>query len=170
MTFDAPPPSGPDSSVDSEAYGAVSVCSLGGAERFLVWALRWDSSLHEDPAFANECLQESFERAGMADVLPVFRTFVSAVHGSRSPCSAASRLGCWKVNAFEETTLHAVACLQEGHFGESWRALSSLAPGKGAASAMLALGEVAEALARIGGRIRRWPAISGRMIGGELDA
>lgn len=170
MTFDASRPSGPDSSIDSKACGGVSVCSLGGAERFLVWALRWESSLHEDPAFASECLQESFERAGMADVLPVFRTFVSAVHGSRAPCSPASRLGCWKVNAFEVTTLHAVACLQEGHFGESWRALSSLAPAKGAAGAMLALGEVAEALARVGGRIRRWPAISRQMPGGDLDA
>ena len=79
-------------------------------------------------------------------------------------------MGCWKVNAFEVTTLHAVACLQEGHFGESWRALSSLAPAKGAAGAMLALGEVAEALARVGGRIRRWPAISRQMPGGDLDA
>jgi hypothetical protein len=35
---------------------------------------------------------------------------------------------------------------------------------------MLALGEVAEALLRIGGRIRRWPAISRRMLGGNLDA
>jgi hypothetical protein len=170
MTFDASRPSGQDSSIESEVCGEVSVCSLGGAERFLVWALRWESSVHEDPAFANECLRESFERAGVADVLPVFRTFVSAVHGSRAPCSPASRLGCWKVNAFEATTLHAVACLQEGHFGESWRALSSLAPTRGAASAMVALGEVAEALARIGGRIRRWPALSRRMPGVDLDA
>lgn len=163
MTFDASRPSGPDSSMDSEVCGGVSVCSLGGAERFLVWALRWESSLHEDPAFANECLQESFERAEMADVLPVFRAFVSAVHGSRAPCSPAARLGCWKVNTFEATTLHAVACLQEGHFGESWRALGTMAPAKGAAGAMLALGEVAEALSRIGGSIRRWPVISRSM-------
>jgi hypothetical protein len=160
MTFDATHPSGTDFLNDSAAYDGLSVCSLGGAERFLVWALRWESSLHDDPAFARECLQESFERAGMADALPVFSMFVSAVHGERSPCSAASRLGCWKINGFEATTLHAVACLQEGHFGESWRALSSLTPTKGAAVAMLALGEVAEALQRVGGRIRRWPGIS----------
>jgi hypothetical protein len=162
MTFDASPGSGQNSPVNSEACGGVSVCSLGGAERFVVWALRWESSLHEDPAFARECLHESFERAGMADVLPAFRKFVSGVHGERSPRSAASRLGCWKVNEFEATTLHAVACLQEGHFGESWRALSSLAPMKGAAVAMLALGEVAEALLHIGGHIRRWPDIARR--------
>jgi hypothetical protein len=35
---------------------------------------------------------------------------------------------------------------------------------------MLALGEVAEALLRIGGRIRRWPAISSRMLPGDLGA
>jgi hypothetical protein len=160
MTFDASLSWGQDSPSESTACGSVSVCSLGGAERFLVWALRWESSLHDDAAFARECLQESFERADMVDVLPVFRGFVDAVHERRVPCAPASRLGCWKVNAFEATTLHAVACLQEGHFGESWRALSSLAPTKGAAVAMLALGEVAEALSRSGGRIRRWPEIA----------
>jgi hypothetical protein len=100
----------------------------------------------------------------MAEVLPVFRSFVSAVHGPRATRPAASRLGCWKVNAFEATTLHAVACLQEGHFGESWRALSGLAPTTGAAGAMLALGEVAEAMLRSGGRIRRWPEIASRTV------
>jgi hypothetical protein len=34
------------------------------------------------------------------------------------------------------------------------------APTKGAAGAVLALGEVAEALLSIGGSIRRWPEIS----------
>lgn len=164
MTFDASQQSWQGSSIESLGCGGVSVCSLGGAERFLVWALRWESSQHEDAVFARECLQESFERAGMSDVLPVFCGFVAAVHERRAPCAPASRLGCWKVNAFEATTLHAVACLQEGHFGESWRALSSLAPTKGAAVAMLALGEVAEALSRIGGRIRRWPEIMCRTI------
>jgi hypothetical protein len=164
MTFDPSPRSGPDSHIDSEACGGVSVCSLGGAERFVVWAVRWESSLHEDAAFARECLHESFARAGMADVLPVFRSFVRAVHGARAARAPASRLGCWKVNAFEATTLHAVACLQAGHFGESWRALSSLAPTTGAAGAMLALGEVAEALLRSGGRIRRWPEIASRTV------
>lgn len=164
MTFDASLGQGQDSDFESTACGSVSVCSLGGAERFLVWALRWESSLHEETAFARECLQESFERAGMLDVLPVFRSFVDAVHEHRAMRAPASRLGCWKVNAFEATTLHAVACLQEGHFGESWRALSSLAPTKGASVAMLALGEVAEALSRSGGRIRRWPEIAGRTL------
>jgi hypothetical protein len=157
MTFDA---AAPQWRPDLPACAGVSVCALTGAERFLVWALRWESSLHEDPEFARECLQESFERAGMIEVLPVFRTFVRAVHGSRAPCAPASRLGCWKVNAFEATTLHAVACLQDGHFGESWRALSGLAPTRGAAGAMLALGEVAESLSRIGGRIRRWTELA----------
>lgn len=163
MTFDASLALDRNSTFESTACGAVSVCSLGGAERFLVWALRWESSLHDEAEFARECLHESFERAGMADVLPVFRNFVRAVHGARAAHAPASRLGCWKVNTFEATTLHAVACLQEGHFGESWRALSGLAPTAGAAGAMLALGEVAEALLRIGGRIRRWPEIVHRV-------
>lgn len=163
MTFEASPPSGPESPAFSAACDAVSVCSLGGAERFLVWALRWESSLHEDASFASECLEESFERAGLADVLPVFRSYVRTVHGARAACAPAARLGCWTINAFEATTLHAVACLQEGGFGASWRALSQLAPTKGAAGAMLALGEVAEALARNGGRIRRWSEIAARV-------
>jgi hypothetical protein len=148
--------------MESEACDGLSVCSLGGAERFLVWALRWEASLHEDAVFARECLQESFERAGMLDVLPVFRVYVTAVHGSPSHCPPALRLGCWKVNPLEATTLHAVACLQEGQFGEAWRAISSLAPPRGAAGAMLALGELADALSREGGRIRCWRDIARR--------
>ena len=160
MTFDAAPPSGPFFTAKSKACDEVSVCSLGGAERFLVWALRWEASLHEDSAFARECLLESFERAGIIDVLPVFRGYVAAVHGAPSPCAPALRLGCWKVNALEACTLNAVACLQAGQFGEAWRAVSSLTPPRGAAGAMLALGEVADALSREGGRIRRWQEIA----------
>lgn len=163
MTFDASRPSGPFSPFESVTCDGVSVCSLGGAERFLVWALRWEASLHDDPAFARECLQESFERAGLLHVLPVFRSYVAAVHGLPSPCAPAARLGCWKVNDFEAATLHAVACLQDGLFGEAWRQVSRLAAAnRGATGAMLALGEVAEALLREGGRIRRWPELAGR--------
>jgi hypothetical protein len=160
MTFDAAPPSGQFLQSRSKACDDVSVCSLGGAERFLVWALRWEASLHDDSAFARECLRESFERAGIIDVLPVFRGYVAAVHGVPSPCEPTLRLGCWKVNALEARTLNAVACLQAGQFGEAWRDVSSLAPARGAAGAMLALGEVADALSREGGRMRRWQDIA----------
>lgn len=162
MTFDAAPPSGQYFGYESNTCVDVSVCSLGGAERFLVWALRWEASMHDDSAFARECLRESFERAGIIDVLPVFRSYVAAVHGAPSPCAPALRLGCWKVNALEARTLNAVACLQAGRFGEAWRAVTSLASPRGAAGAMLALGEMADALSREGGRIRRWQDIASR--------
>jgi hypothetical protein len=162
MTFDATRPTGSFYIMESEACDGLSVCSLGGAERFLVWSLRWEASLHEDLAFARECLEESFERAGLLDVLPVFRAYVTAVHGAPAHCPPALRLGCWKVNPLEVTTLHAAACLQDGQFGEAWRAISSLGPPRGAAGAMLALGELADALSRQGGRIRRWHDIARR--------
>jgi hypothetical protein len=161
MTFDATPPApqgpGPRGCAD------LSVCELTGTERFLVWAVRWECSLHDDSEFASDCLQESFERAGLGSVLPVFRNYISVVHGRRSPCSPASRLGCWRVNAVEANTLHALACLQAGRFGEAWRTLSGLCSRTGAARAMLALGEVAEELMAVGGSVRPWSDVTARL-------
>ncbi len=160
MTFDASPPEGSASLDTLKACEGLSVCDLTGAERFLVWAIRWESSMHDDPDFAHDCLQESFERAGLGSLVPVFRGYVAIVHGEPRPASPASRMGCWRINAMEATTLHAIACLQAGLFGDAWRAVSSLSSRTGATRALLALGELAEELSNIGGRIRPWPALN----------
>lgn len=161
MTFDAAGSPGPSPLGDLKGCGTVSVCDLNGAERFLVWAVRWQASQHDDTEFAAECLQETFERAGLGHLLPVFRGYVGIVHGAPSPCAPATRLGCWRVNAVEANTLHAVACLQSGRFGEAWQTLGSLCSRAGPARAMLALGEVAEALLATGGRVRPWQGYAG---------
>ena len=156
MTFDASP-SGPGSlPLALDRCAQVSVCDLNGAERFLVWAVRWAASLHDDEDFAAMCLRDSFDRAGLGAVLTVFRQYVSTVHGAPSPCPPSARLGCWRINPVEAHTLHAVACLQTDRFGEAWRTLSSLCSRTGGARAMLALGEIADALTAQGARIRRW--------------
>lgn len=160
MTFDASPSLGP---VRFDApYGCegLSVCDLTGAERFLVWAIRWESALHDDPDFARDCLQESFERASLGPLVPVFRGYVAIVHGAPLPASPASRMGCWRINNVEAMTLHAIACLQAGLFGDAWRAVSSLCSRTGATRALLALGELAEEITNIGGHIRRWPGLT----------
>jgi hypothetical protein len=156
MTFDATP-SGDDSApLALEACSDVSVCDLGGVERFLVWSVRWAASLHDDAGFAAMCLQDSFERAGLGAVLPVFRRYVAAVHGAPAPCPPSTRLGCWRVNRIEAHTLHALACLQADRFGDAWHALASICTRLEAARAMLALGEVADALTSMGARVRPW--------------
>jgi len=81
MTFDASPALGPASLDQLTGGEGLSVCDLSGAERFVVWALRWESSVHDDPDFAHDCLQESFERAGLGSLVPVFRGYVAIVHG-----------------------------------------------------------------------------------------
>jgi len=156
MTFDATPRSDPSPLVDLDNCDRITVCDLNGAERFFVWAIRWASSLHDDAEFAASCLQESFERAGLGNVLPVFRTYVANVHGAPVPCVPAARLGCWRVNAVEAHSLHALACLQAGRFGDAWRTLSRMCSRFEAARAMLSLGEIADALNGVGGRIRPW--------------
>jgi hypothetical protein len=161
MTFDASPPPGPVSLSKLSGNEGLSVCDLTGAERFVVWSIRWESSLHDDPEFASDCLQESFARAGLGTLTPVFRSYVAIVHGAPLPASPASRMGCWRINTLEATTLHAIACLQAGLFGDAWRAVSSLCSRAGSARALLALGELAEELASIGGHIRPWPGLSG---------
>lgn len=161
MTFDASPPPGPASLSSLTGCEGLSVCDLTGAERFVVWAIRWESSLHDDPNFALDCLQESFDRAGLGTLIPVFRSYVAIVHGAPLPASPASRMGCWRINSMEATTLHAIACLQAGLFGDAWRAVSSLCSRTGSARALLALGELAEELTSIGGHIRSWPGLRG---------
>ena len=61
----------------------------------------------------------------------------------------------------EASTLHAIACLQAGLFGDAWRTVSSLCPRTCATRALLALGELAEELTLVGGHIRPWPALQG---------
>jgi hypothetical protein len=61
----------------------------------------------------------------------------------------------------EATTLHAIACLQAGLFGDAWRAVSGLCTRTGATRALLALGELAEELSNIGGRIRPQSGVAG---------
>ncbi len=161
MTFDASPPPGPASLSSLDGCEGLSVCDLTGAERFVVWAIRWESSLHDDPDFALDCLQESFDRAGLGTLIPVFRSYVAIVHGAPLPASPASRMGCWRINTMEATTLHAIACLQAGLFGDAWRAVSSLCSRTGSTRALLALGELAEELTSIGGHIRPWPGLKG---------
>jgi len=74
------------------------------------------------------------------------------------PCAPATRLGCWRVNALEAITLHAVACLQADRFGDAWRALASHCTRTDAARAMLALGELADSLSAMEARVRPWDA------------
>jgi hypothetical protein len=126
MTFDAGPPESSSPPLRLDCHAQVSVCDLTGAERFLVWAVRWAASLHDDEGFATMCLRDSFERAGLGSLLPVFRRYVTLVHGAPSPCPPSARLGCWRINSVE------------------------------AARAMLALGEIADLLAAQGARIRSW--------------
>lgn len=117
--------------------------------------------MHDDPDFARDCLQESFDRAGLSTAASIFRSYVAIVFGAPLPSSPASRMGCWRINALEASTLHAIACLQAGLFGDAWRTVSSLCPRAGATRALLALGELAEELTLIGGHIRPWPALLG---------
>jgi hypothetical protein len=136
----------------------MTVCDLSGVERFVVWAVRWCASLHDDAEFADLCLRDSFERAGIVGSLPAFRRYVSLAHGEPAPCPPAARLGCWRINGVEATTLHALACLQADRFGDAWRALSTVCSRTEAARAMLALGEVADELSRLQARVRPWDA------------
>lgn len=158
MTFDAGPPPTRLQDLDLRASERLTVCDLTGVERFLVWSVRWCASLHDDPAFADLCLRDSFERAGIASCLPAFRRYVGMAHGPPAPCPPASRLGCWRINAVEAATLHAIACLQADRFGDAWRALTAICSRVEAARAMLALGEIADELSRLQARVRPWDA------------
>lgn len=156
MTFEPTPDDHGTAELDLAACGEVTVCDLTGVERFLVWAVRWAASRHDEPSFADMCLQDSFDRAGIGPALPVFRRFVALVHGEPVYCPAASRLGCWRVNRIEAHTLHALSSLQNDRFGVAWRALSRICRRVDAARAMLLLGEIADALTTVGARVRPW--------------
>src|SRR5512145_623638 len=162
MTFDATPSDGHAPPLELDRCTQVSVCDLTGAERFLVWAVRWAASLHDDESFAALCLRDSFERAGLGTLLPVFRRYVALVHGAPSPCPPSARLGCWRINAVEAHTLHALACLQADRFGDAWRALTPICTRAEAARAMLILGEIADALSGLQARVRAWDPPQGK--------
>jgi hypothetical protein len=156
VTFDAAPATSAPPALDLAATERLTVCDLTGAERFLVWSMRWCTSIHEDPEFADLCLRDSFERAGLAACLPGFRSFVTAAHGPPEPAPPAARLGCWRIKEREARMLHTVACLQSGQFGDAWRQLVAGCGRDEAARAMLALGEIADALNMLHARVRRW--------------
>lgn len=158
MTFDAAPAAATAPHLDLSACEHMTVCDLTGVERFLVWAVRWCASQHHDREFADLCLRDSFERAGLASCLLPFRRFVATAHGAPSPCPPAARLGCWRINSLEAMTLHTVACLQADRFGDAWRTLTSLCTRVEAARSMLALGELADALSGLEARVRPWDA------------
>lgn len=156
VTFDATTPTGTAADLRLDRCDRLTVCDLSGVERFLVWGVRWCASLHEDPAFADSCLQDSFDRAGLSGCLPSFRRYVAMAHGSPTPCPPSARLGCWRINPLEARTLHALACLQADRFGDAWRALAPICTRTEAARAMLALGEIADALSGLQARVRAW--------------
>jgi hypothetical protein len=158
VTFDAAPSTATAPGLDLGSCDSVTVCDLTGAERFLVWTLRWCASRHDDAEFADHCLRDSFERAGLEGCLPAFRRFVALVHGEPAHCPPASRLGCWRINRVEALSLHAIACLQTDRFGDAWRALAQICTRLAAARAMLALGEIADALSGLRAQIRPWDA------------
>jgi len=158
VTFDATPSTAVAPGLDLGTCESVTVCDLTGAERFLVWSLRWSASWHDDAEFADHCLLDSFERAGLAGCLPAFRRFVALVHGEPAPCPPAARLGCWRINRLEALSLHAIACLQIDRFGDAWRALALVCSRPAAARAMLALGEIADALSGLRAQVRPWDA------------
>ena len=134
----------------------VSVCDLTGVERFVVWAIRWRSSNDEDDSFADSCLEDSFDRAGLRSVQPAFERFVEATCPVRTACPASHRLGCWRLSPLEAHALHAIACLQTGLLGEAWKTLAKVCARRQVGRALEHLNELAEALDRIGGRLERW--------------
>jgi len=158
MAFDLTRPADAAVPGDLSASDQTTICDLTGPERFVVWSLRWCASRHEDTAFADLCLRDSFERAGLAASLPALRRYASLVAGEPAHCPAAARLGCWRINAAEAHTLQALASLQADRFGDAWRALTAVCARFDAARAMLALGEIADALSAMGARIRPWGA------------
>jgi hypothetical protein len=134
----------------------VSVCDLSGAERFIVWAIRWRASTDDSDAFADSCLEDAFDRAGLHDVQPAFEGFMEVSCPLAATCGAAERLGCWRLKPLEAHALHAIACLQSGLLGEAWKALGCVCARRQVGRALACLEELAGALDRIGGRIERW--------------
>jgi hypothetical protein len=137
----------------------VSVCELSGAERFIVWAIRWRASSREDP-FADSCLDDAFDRAGLRNAQAAFEGFMVASCPHAAQCGAAERLGCWRLRPLEAHALHAIACLQSGLLGEAWKTLALVCARRQVGRALVHLEELAVALDRIGGRVQRWQASS----------
>src|SRR5512133_3282738 len=79
----------------------VSVCDLSGIERFLVWAIRWRASTDATDSFADSCLQDSFEQAGLQSAQPAFEGFMQIACATPMACPAWQRLGCWRLNSLE---------------------------------------------------------------------
>jgi hypothetical protein len=134
----------------------VSVCDLSGIERFVVWAIRWRSTPHDGDAFADDCLEDSFERAGIRWVQPAFEQFIDAALDAPLRGNASQRLGCWRLNPLEAHALHAIACLQAGLLGEAWKALARVCARQQVPRALQSLQELADALDRVGARVERW--------------
>lgn len=134
----------------------VSVCDLPGAERFIVWAIRWRASNGRGDDFAAACLDDAFDRAGLRHAQAAFEGFMSASCPLASQCGAAERLGCWRLRPLEAHALHAIACLQSGLLGEAWKTLALVCARRQVGRALLHLEQLASALDRIGGRIQRW--------------
>jgi len=134
----------------------VSVCDLNGAERFVVWAIRWRCSDQDDEEFADACLQDSFDRAGLPSAKHALEQFVCAACPHRLACSALQRLGCWRLNQLEARALHAIACLQAGLIGEAWHTLRAVCPEARLQVALESLQDMAAQLERSGGVIHRW--------------
>ena len=134
----------------------VSVCDLSGAERFIVWAIRWRASKDGACAAGDACLEDAFDRAGLRAAQPAFEQFVAAACPRATTCRAVDRLGCWRLQPLEAHALHAIACLQAGLLGEAWKALARVCARREVGRALLQLEELATALDRIGGRIERW--------------
>lgn len=141
---------------DLDRCQEVSVCDLTGAERFVVWAIRWRCSEQDDEEFADECLRDSFDRAGLPAAKRALEQFVCAACPQRIACSALKRLGCWRLNQLEACALHAIACLQSGLIGEAWHTLRTVCPEAKLRVALESLEDMAVALARSGGTIHRW--------------
>jgi hypothetical protein len=136
--------------------GEVSVCDLSGAERFIVWAIRWRAGGSSRDPLDDSCLDDAFDRAGLATVQPAFERFVAVTCPVASTCKAADRLGCWRLRPLEAHALHAIACLQAGLLGEAWKTLARVCVRREVGRALLQLEELASALDRIGGRVERW--------------
>jgi len=134
----------------------VSVCELTGVERFVVWAIRWRCSAQDDEQFAEECLQDSFDRAGLSGAQQALERFICSTCPQRLSCPASQRLGCWRLNALEAHALHAIACLQAGLIGEAWHTLRAICPEPKLQSALESLQELGLALAQSGSWINRW--------------
>jgi hypothetical protein len=139
-----------------DACRQVSVCDLSGAERFIVWAIRWRASADHRDALDASCLDDAFDRAGLRSVQPAFERFVAVACPMAATCKAADRLGCWRLQPLEAHALHAIACLQAGLLGEAWKALAQVCARREVGRALIQLEELAAALDRIGGRIERW--------------